>query len=76
LTVRTEVPFGVPGCVQQDDGVWRELIARLEPDAAFAPGATEADLVSVEAALGAALPGDLRGCLSETDGVEGSHGLG
>jgi hypothetical protein len=62
--------------VRQDGGVWRDLIARLEPAATFAAGATESDLAAAEAALGASLPADLRTCLSETNGVRGRHGLG
>lgn len=55
--------------------MWRELIAQLEPQANFAPGATAERLSQLELVLGVSLPIDLRSLLSESDGVEGQYGL-
>jgi hypothetical protein len=60
----------------QDGTVFRDLIARLEPEATFAPGATDAQLDATESALGRRLPHDLAACLRESNGVTGRHGLG
>lgn len=54
--------------------MWTELIRSVEPDALFAPGATDDELGWAEAALGLRLPPDLRAMLSETDGVVDGRG--
>ena len=55
--------------------MWIEIIRELEPQATFAPSATEEQLVRLEEALHVALPPDLRSLLSETNGVLGEFGL-
>lgn len=56
--------------------MWRELIERLDPEAEFHPPATPEKLRAVEAALGVALPADLRDMLLETNGAEVTYGTG
>jgi hypothetical protein len=56
--------------------MWRELVAQLYPDHTFRPGATERVLTATERRLGHRLPRDLRGLLSESDGVHGEFDLG
>ena len=54
------------------------LIERIAAwgEAKFSAPASNDDLAAAEAALGAALPPQLRELLSETDGVVGEYGLG
>lgn len=54
------------------------LIERIDEwgEATFSPPASNDDLAAAGAALGAALPPQLRELLSETNGVEGEYGLG
>jgi hypothetical protein len=55
--------------------MWRELIQRLEPMATFFLAATPTQITEVEAALGIAIPEDLKRLLAESNGVFGSYGL-
>src|SRR5258708_11819870 len=56
--------------------VWRELIQRLTSDCEFAPPASPSQIAGAEIALGVTLPDELRGLLSESNGVAGEYGLG
>jgi hypothetical protein len=56
--------------------MWRYVVERAWPDHEFHDGATEDFLTRAETQLGAALPGDLRALLAETNGVVGPSGLG
>jgi hypothetical protein len=58
------------------EGVWRELVEALDPEASFTSAAPEKRLAGAEARLGSKLPPQLRGLLGETDGIEGKDGLG
>jgi hypothetical protein len=56
--------------------MWRALIERLDAEAEFHPPATPEQLRAVEAALGVALPEELRDLLSQTNGAEVTYGAG
>lgn len=55
---------------------WREYIQSITPAFAFHPPATLDEIVKEESSLGVVFPVDLRELLQETNGVEGSYGLG
>jgi hypothetical protein len=54
----------------------KKLISSLEPSAAFQPPADVESIRRIEAALGVALPDELRSFLRQCDGVKGAHGVG
>jgi hypothetical protein len=56
--------------------LWIELIKSICPKARPAPPASEADLVSLKAALGVGIPEELRGLWSESNGIEDEYGDG
>lgn len=55
--------------------MWREIVLKLEPSATFFPGATEAQIISLEKAVGVLIPDDLRQLLMESNGILGAYGL-
>jgi cell wall assembly regulator SMI1 len=60
---------------EPERSMWRELIARLDAQAVLHPPATAEQLHEAEAALGVALPAELRSLLLETNGAEVVYGL-
>jgi cell wall assembly regulator SMI1 len=55
--------------------MWREYIQQWEHNPIFLPGATATQIAEVEAALQVSLPEDLKGLLSETNGVPGKYDI-
>ena len=48
---------------------WRELLAKLDPDATLRSPAGESDIAEAERRLGVRLPDELRSLLAESDGA-------
>ena len=55
--------------------MWRELILQWDPSATYFPGATEAQIDSLEKAIGVMIPTDLKQLLMESNGVLGKYAL-
>lgn len=56
--------------------MWKELIQGLTDDYTFYPPASSDDIDAVEQTLDVKLPYELKGLLSETNGVHGEYELG
>jgi hypothetical protein len=58
------------------ESTWQAFIENLEPDSTFHSPATPNEIADVETSLNVLLPNELKGLLQESNGVEGSYGLG
>jgi hypothetical protein len=56
--------------------MWKELAKQHSSAVVVQAGASESAIQQAERALGVLFPDDLRGCLLESDGIEGEYGLG
>ena len=56
--------------------MWKELAKQHSSSVVVHAGASESAIQLAERTLAAAFPDDLRGCLLESDGIEGEYGLG
>src|SRR5215510_8263123 len=56
--------------------MWQDFISKLSPDIKFHLPATLNEIADVESALGMSLLKKLKELLQESNGVEGSYGLG
>jgi hypothetical protein len=55
---------------------WREFIKNSESDSTFHSPATLDEIANAESSLDVEFPDELKDLLQESDGVEGSYGLG
>jgi hypothetical protein len=56
--------------------MWRQLVESVASDCKFGPPASEAAMAELEAALGVALPAELRALWGEADGIRARYGEG